>query len=236
MLPYLLSIATAALLIAVLYRYNGVRREPIEAMLLAVLVGGALMSAAGRTLDAVYHLWPEVMTPTLEAGSGRKALIVAGVEEAAKLVGVVLLARLSRHFDGPLDGLVYGTAVGIGAGLFESFKYLDHLTPTLPILGGEAIRLVAHGLFGGIGGHAFGLAYTPCGGVRATRLRTGVLGFLLALILHAGWDTIAFLHRLAPKEHDRVWLVALMAVTLAAWGTMASLGRRADLDFTPASA
>ncbi len=51
------------------------------------------------------------------------AVVVAPlVEESTKGI-FVLLMSLSRNFDGPVDGAVYGGAVGLGFGMTENFLY-----------------------------------------------------------------------------------------------------------------
>lgn len=55
-------------------------------------------------------------------GDGMAAVTVFGpfVEEAFKGLGILLVVLFSSHFDNPTDGLVYGTAVGLGFATTEN--------------------------------------------------------------------------------------------------------------------
>jgi protease PrsW len=62
------------------------------------------------------------------------AVVVAPlVEESTKGV-FVLMMSLSRHFDGPVDGAVYGGAVGLGFGMTENFLYFMSFGKTVESL------------------------------------------------------------------------------------------------------
>ncbi|MGA2667280.1 MAG: PrsW family intramembrane metalloprotease [Ignavibacteria bacterium] len=51
------------------------------------------------------------------------AVVVAPMVEESTKGAFLLLTALSRNFDGPVDGAVYGGAVGLGFGMTENFLY-----------------------------------------------------------------------------------------------------------------
>jgi RsiW-degrading membrane proteinase PrsW (M82 family) len=119
------------------------------------------------------------------------------IEEAAKLLGLLVIARtLSRYT--MRDGLVLGAAVGFGFAALESSGYalvalftknglsLEQLVYTEVIRG--VLAPVGHGLWTGIlGAVLFGASRN--GRLRITARVVGA--YLLVSLLHALWDSIS---------------------------------------------
>jgi len=114
-------------------------------------------------------------------------------EELTKAVGVVLVVIFSREFDNPTDGLVYGTAAGLGFAATENLFY------TVGGAGGPAIEgtlllvLVRTALAAGI--HAVSTATLGgCLGFAYLSRRHGerwmwsLIGLLGAVAIHSGWN------------------------------------------------
>ncbi|GAA1220375.1 PrsW family intramembrane metalloprotease [Rhodoglobus aureus] len=122
------------------------------------------------------------------------------VEELGKALGILVIFWVARrHFDGPIDGLVYGAWVAGGFAFTENILYFG--SELVSLEGGGAglfpIFLVrglmspfAHVMFTACTGIALGFA------ARSTRAssRTGILvaGFALAIGLHALWNGALF--------------------------------------------
>jgi RsiW-degrading membrane proteinase PrsW (M82 family) len=88
------------------------------------IVATSLVVWANTLLErfAVAHLVPG---PGLEAVTAYGAGVF---EELAKGLAVLLLYLVVRtHFDGIIDGIVYGAAVGLGFNLMESILYITHM-------------------------------------------------------------------------------------------------------------
>jgi RsiW-degrading membrane proteinase PrsW (M82 family) len=176
----------AALLV---YRYDLYDREPLRLLGLAAVLGAGAMALAGRSEQfTIERLGLE--------GHFALAAMAALQEETLKLLAVVALAVFARrHFNDPMDGIIYGSMAGLGAALEEGVAMLRGRPPGGAWLPPEEIvRLCGHLVMGGIGG--FGV-----GQVRLRR-RGGVLalglGFGAAVCLHFGWDILALGGSLAP--------------------------------------
>lgn len=115
------------------------------------------------------------------------------VEELAKAVGILLVVFLSREFDNPTDGVVYGTACGLGFAVTENLCY------TVSGLGSSAIEaslivvLVRTALAAGIHavssatlGGCIGFAYLSRD--RLSRIAWVIAGLVGATLIHAGWN------------------------------------------------
>ncbi len=106
------------------------------------------------------------LTDALQSG-----LIAPVVEEAAKGLGVLLIYFLfRREFDGVLDGIVYGAAIGFGFAMVETFLYAI----TTESVGVLALRIAPFGL-----NHAVFTAFTGAGLGLARRSRQRWLWLVL---------------------------------------------------------
>lgn len=171
-------------------RYDLYDREPWYTLLLALVCGGAAMYVAGRVQALAIHRLadarPEFMA--VARNSNAACALLAGVtEEIAKLCGVgAVLLLFRKHFNDPLDGIIYGSMAGLGAAIEESIFVMGAGPDTLP--GQEPVRLAGHLVMGGIGG--FGLGALPMGRKHWPLI---VLASLAgAMLLHTTWDLIAF--------------------------------------------
>lgn len=216
MLLYLTLTACAVLMAHQVYRYDLYDREPWYALILCTLLGAAGMWLAGavqvRVLSALgaHAAWDWNASISIAAGI---------TEELAKAGAVVAIALvLPRHFNDPLDGLIYGAFAGLGAAIEESVVWLAGLEGAAGLPATEPIRLAGHLVMGGIGG--FGLSYAW---LRIGRRPVMIaLPLALAIALHIAWDLIAF----AAAERGRmsplhtVLSMLLMLVGLAAFRAM----------------
>jgi RsiW-degrading membrane proteinase PrsW (M82 family) len=166
-----------------------------------------------------------------------QALVAATHEELAKLAIVVGLALAwRRQFDGPLDGLIYGSFAGLGMAVWESLFYLSlYGQPGIEALGIEIVRLLLHVLLGGLSGFAVALA-----AARARRWPWAVAAWwTAAATLHFLWDCCVGLPHAAlgpSSTATRLGAVALAALTMALFGAAVVLGsRRSREKFAPQS-
>jgi protease PrsW len=113
------AFAASSLAWAAYFRWKDRHRPEPWPLLLMMLGGGgvaALLSLLGfEGLDAlgVGTAWEDVGAASLRR-SVSAALRIGAVEEAAKLLPVVLLALTHAHFDELLDGIVYAACAGLG--------------------------------------------------------------------------------------------------------------------------
>ncbi len=215
MVVYVTLFVCAALMVLLVRRYDLYEKEPWYMLLVAVALGVGLMWTAGCVEDAIFgrlHLAREQFAA--------KAAIVSLVEETAKLLVVVLIARVfPRHFNNALDGLVYGTLGGLGMAIEESLMYLS-LTPdkNALALGAEVVRLFAHSLMGGLLGFAVGLTLRPPEPNDPRKVALPVLCLTVALVVHFSWNYIAYRPHVAVAM--RGLLMLLMLCLMMVWGAM----------------
>ncbi len=188
-----LSLAVAAILLVVVVvlvwwidRYD---REPWPIVLLVFLwgmiVAPGLVILVGGLIQGI------------EFGFGFNFPIAVGVapliEELAKGAGILLVVVFSQHFDNPTDGLVYGTAVGLGFAVTENLLYGLWSAPELGQ--GQAMAVVFGRTLFTAGVHALasslvgaGLGFGRTSGRRLSAVGWAVMGLVAAVVLHGGWN------------------------------------------------
>jgi RsiW-degrading membrane proteinase PrsW (M82 family) len=215
-------VACALVLALVVYRYDLYEKEPWYLLVAATALGYFTMGVVGR-LEDLTHFFFETDPDNL-AGH---ALVAATHEEAAKLLLVAALAfAFRRHFNDPMDGLIYGAMVGLGMALEESVFYMS-LTPELgpTVIASEAVRLLLHLLMGGLSGFAVGLATT-----RMRRWPAALAVWLAAAMgLHFLWDYwvgLPLLNHAEPPVDLRTAAIVLMGLALLGFGLTVMLASR----------
>lgn len=183
----LVSTVLLVTVVAAVWWFDRYDREPLH-----LVVGVFLWGALAAPVFAVFA------SSALAAGLGfdtTSMVIWVGpfIEEATKALGVILVVLVSKEFDNPTDGLVYGTAAGLG------FAATENLVYTLAGVGesaiGGTILLVVvrtalaagiHALSSATFGGFLGFAYlSRRRGERVVWLSVGLIG---AVAVHAGWN------------------------------------------------
>lgn len=155
--------------------------------LVAVIIAGTLNTSAILVLR---------QSVSADGATVVTAVLVAPfVEEAAKGMGVLLFWWLARReFDGLVDGMVYAGVVAAGFAFTENIQYFaislieggaEQASATFFVRG--ILSPFAHVMFTSVTGYALGLAARR-GASASAALRTGLVGFVGAVALHAFWN------------------------------------------------
>ncbi len=129
----------------------------------------------------------------LEAGSARNLadafLLTAPLEESVKLAAFLIGVYWHRELDEPLDGVIYGTAAGLGFASVENVFYLVAFdSPGLVLVRGFTATL-AHVATTGAMGFCFGMArFTNLG----RKPGWWAAGILIAVGFHGAYDYFLF--------------------------------------------
>lgn len=160
----------------------------------AVIFGiiGSIIMGLGVS-EFIYQFATESDAGTLNDIAG--AVIVAPiVEESTKGIFLLIMA-LSRNFDGPVDGAVYGGAIGLGFGMTENFLYFlsfptDYASLFLLIIIRTMFSAVLHCCTQAVLGAAIG--YAKFRGLLA-KFTIIPIGFGIAMFMHFMWNlTVSF--------------------------------------------
>ncbi|MFP6669784.1 MAG: PrsW family glutamic-type intramembrane protease [Pirellulaceae bacterium] len=227
----------ALVLILMVYRYDMYDKEPWYMLVLALALGMLACVAIGNFEDYLFLEFDSFFKGDYPLE--KQALVVGVCEELIKLLAVAVIAIVgSRHFNDPMDGLIYGAFVGLGFGLNESLFYLglNGATLRLDTLGETPVRLFLHLLFGGVGGFGLGLARF------SKRWRVWPVIFLVCLgtsiAIHSLWD-----YWLGERGEDpltdqqrQLTAITLMGILTIFFGFLVMVGARSSRSvFAPAS-
>ena len=171
--------------------------EPTRYLVTAFLWGACVATAGALVLNTSSMLVIAQVAGRDSAMSVAATVVAPVVEETLKGAGVLLVLLLRRReFDGVVDGIVYAAIVAAGFAFAENVLYLGRGWTEYGV-SGLATVLVLRGLFG-LFAHPLFTSCTGVGlGIAAMRSRgilryvAPVLGLLVAMGLHAFWNTIA---------------------------------------------
>jgi len=235
----LTSLAVSSILLvgvlAAVWWFDRYDREPLHLVIIVFLWGAVAAPPLAISVEAL------VEAVTGLVGGGHVAGLVGtvglgpAVEELLKAVGVLSVVAMSRQFDNPTDGIVYGTAVGLGFALTENVLY--GLSGMLGGMGGGVVQLVigrtlfsagVHALSSAAFGGLLGVAYLS----RSWRCRVLwlLLGGLAAVALHTAWNAlVVWLSIDGPSSAALPWLAlvpALYALYVALFALLLAWERR----------
>jgi protease PrsW len=217
-----LAIVPAAIWLGFFYRRDRLEPEPRTMVLGEFLLGLLVATAIGIPIvDQVFDVGTWLFaSPLVHLAGG--ILIVGIVQEGLKYLTVRLSVYGSHEFDERTDGIIYGTAVGLG---FATALNVAFVVDSGGVdLGTGTIRIVltslAHASFGGVIGYFLGrqkleprpIWWMPAGVALAATLN-GVFFFLRSTV---GRGTIE-----GPFDAIAPWIGLVMAAILAAAVTAA---------------
>jgi RsiW-degrading membrane proteinase PrsW (M82 family) len=177
-------------------------REPPVLLAIAFAWGGLVATAVSISGSAaLQNIVAKLGSPALAAGWGA-AFAGPTVEEIAKTLGVVAIVLIARaQVNSVLDGVVYGSLVGLGFQIVENVVFAlgavategrgDQIGPVVAtfFLRGFLAGLWSHTLFGALAGAGIGylVVRTDRGGL--TRIGVALLACLGAWVSHVLWNS-----------------------------------------------
>ena len=174
--------------VAFLYERRHLSRLTMPTVALAFLYGGLVGIIAASILEPFF-------IGQLNLGS---ILRVGFIEEFAKILGVLVIARHKRH-DSEMDGLILGAAVGMGFAALESngYAFTAFLESNRSISATVGVTLV-RGLLSPLGHGTWTaiLASVLFRESRDSHFRIDlqvISAYLLVSILHAMWDGLTLI-------------------------------------------
>jgi RsiW-degrading membrane proteinase PrsW (M82 family) len=171
------------------------RYEPEPPRMLAAAFGWGAVGAV------IFSLLAQIVAAPL-LGTDFAATVVGAplTEETFKGVALlVMLAAFRRELDNTLDGLIYGALIGLGFAMTENILYFGAAYAESGAVG-LGVLFLARAVIGGWGHAVYtGITGAAVGWARG-RYRQGflrfvvpVLGWMLAVALHAAWNGGAYL-------------------------------------------
>ena len=168
--------------------------EPLWMLATAFFWGAVVAVFIAFIFNTSISIMAAVATHNQEIGENVGAVISAPiVEESAKALILLILFLWKRdEFDGIIDGIVYAGMVGLGFAMTENILYYGRAVQHGPdaltfifILRGMAAPF-SHPLFTSMTG--IGLGWSRQSNHPFIKLVAPVLGFMLAVLMHATWN------------------------------------------------
>ncbi|GAA4669400.1 PrsW family intramembrane metalloprotease [Frondihabitans cladoniiphilus] len=171
--------------------------EPPVALVFAFFWGAGVSVGAALAFDfALQSIQSALGGPALGSDVVGAVIQAPIVEEIAKGLGVLLVLWLFRkHFDGPVDGIVYAATVAAGFAFVENVQYfsvqvVDQAFGGTDLGGVFLIRALmapfGHIIYTACTGFALGLAARRSFGPRT--LLFFAVGLVPAILMHALWN------------------------------------------------
>ena len=221
-----LAIVVAVVYLVVLRAIDLNEREPLWALVLALGLGAIAAAIAAAVVDPGFRVL-DTFGEALTAETGK---LVALVLALGALEGISRLRGWSE-LNGPVDGLVYGAAVGLGWAVGEAFHRellagaalagADDAS-SLTLLWTTALDGLSEGLFGAIIGAGFGAALAARSGV--SRALLPLVAFGAALLVHMGYELLATGDSLSGS-FTRTLVAALIPLALVVFLAVSGLVR-----------
>jgi RsiW-degrading membrane proteinase PrsW (M82 family) len=134
-------------------------------------------------------------------------LAIGPIEEIGKMLPFLIVVLRLRHFDEPLDGIIYASFIALGYAAVENYYYLDFLTRPEAIARGFAGPVI-HVLFASIWAYPITRAHLA----GRSLLRAALLGLLISAGLHGVYDFLVLLQPVAALP-----LGAALIATIWIW-------------------
>lgn len=155
-----LALIPALLWLGFFYQQDRLEPEPKQFILGVFLLGGLLANAVGIPVVRDLFRAQEWMPRNAVANILGSILVVGFVQESLKYIAVRYSVYLSPEFDERIDGVIYGTAAGLGFGTMLNIHYVTANAGVDLSMGviRIAVTTLAQASFAGISGYFLGRA------------------------------------------------------------------------------
>ncbi len=171
--------------VAFFYERRHLSQLSLPTTALTFFYGGVLGVLASSILEPIFI---RQMDPV-------SVMMIGLIEEGAKILGVLLIARTFKH-DSEMDGLILGAAAGMGFAALESMGYaFTAFLESRGSLSATVITTLMRGVLSPIGHGTWtailaSVLFRESRGMRF-RINIKVIGaYLLVSLLHAAWDGV----------------------------------------------
>lgn len=200
-IAFVLALVPLAIVLRTIAWIDRWEPEPRAALVFALLWGAAASIAIALIFSFIVQIGQSLAGIDDSYATVFFSAVVQAplVEEVSKGFGLLLLFwAFRRHFDGPVDGLVYGAMIGVGFAFTENVQYFG-----LALAGTDLAEVSEIFFLRGILSPFAHVMFTACTGIIlgfASRRASGVgaigyvlIGLVPAIALHAFWNGMAFL-------------------------------------------
>lgn len=202
--------------LSVIYWLDRYEREPWWLVALVFIWGGLGGAMFGCVINSTVIAAVGMFAGPETAQWVGPVVVAPVVEEVTKIIplfGVLLL----RQFDNATDGLIYGAAAGLGFAMTENFYYFYQVGTSLGLMAmmtnifmRTCFSALVHCAASASWGFFLGLGRTQAPVLRWLVLP--VLGYVVAILIHAGWNGSVTLAAMQDAPHLQTGACAAVAL------------------------
>ncbi len=153
---------------------------------------GLIMLAFFAGMASVVLVYPlEMFVANIVPEGALRLALWAAIEESVKFATIILVITGSKHFDEPIDAMIYMITVALGFAALENTLFLlqpltdgqalvSFLTGNLRFLGATLLHVIASATIGATIAFAF---FSPLG-----KKVMGIIGLCIATVLHTTFN------------------------------------------------
>lgn len=185
-------IISTGLWLYLIRKYDKYEPESLKVLLFLLIAGGFISTSLAGTFNSIFMDFIGIEFGKFE-GSPQKllqlALFVGFNEEIIKLLTTVFLIKKSKHFDEPLDGIIFALTVSLGFAAFENLGYMKNYGVSV-IYSRSFMAIPGHLAFAAFWG--YGLSRGKYFGKKLLSLSTGKF-LIIGALVHALYDYVLLL-------------------------------------------
>jgi RsiW-degrading membrane proteinase PrsW (M82 family) len=188
----LAAIVPTGAYVALIWRLDRYEKEPLG-IIAAAFIWGAVPAVLGAIIAELVLGLPVKAFVAEQSALINASLVAPPVEEGLKALALLAIFVIRRaEFDDILDGIIYGSLVGLGFSMTENLLYFVSASPADGwagwgplILGRAGVFGFNHAMFTALTGIGLGLArYARSTGRRAAWFGLGLAAAIVAHLLH----------------------------------------------------
>lgn len=173
-------------------KYDKYEPESLKVLLFLIIAGGFISTSLAGTFNSIFMDYLGIEFGNFN-GSPQKllslALFVGFNEEIVKLLTTVVLIKKSKHFDEPIDGIIFALTVSLGFAAFENMGYMKNYGVSV-IYTRSFMAIPGHLAFAAFWG--YGLSREKYFGKKLLGLNTWKF-LMIGALIHALYDYVLFL-------------------------------------------
>ena len=198
MTAFLAISITSFLWLLIIRERDSIEPESFRNLIKAVVWGGFLSMILLTIIYIPFYMVIPGSFFDMEAvksGSVWHAKLIFGlyigiVEESAKAFAALIFTSRLKSFDEPVDGMIYGMAVGLGFAAIENFEYVSRYSLAV-LINRSALSVPLHISLGGVWG--YGLSMARFRYHNSSRLMIIIPFILAAAVIHGLYDFFCFM-------------------------------------------
>ncbi|MGI6216785.1 MAG: PrsW family glutamic-type intramembrane protease [Coriobacteriales bacterium] len=185
---FILSVAPAALLMFIAYRYDTIEKEPPK-LIIKLFLFGMLSVVPAIILENIGQALIAPLANNYTLYMLVEYFVVVAMSEEAVKYAFLVSTRNDKNFNYTFDGIVYGVAVGLGFATLENILYVFNYMSVGLALSRGFTAIPMHFTCAVIMGYYFGMAHKyRFDGTKGEMVASAVAAYVIPVLIHGTYD------------------------------------------------